>query len=174
MGAANAVADFDEFYAAAAPGVVRQVYALTGDLEEARDVAQEAFARAWNRWARLSSYDAPEAWVRTVAHRLAVSAWRRGVTRAAAYRRHGPAADVAAPDADAVVLARGLRALPDNHRRVLVLHYLADLSVEQIAAEMGVPSGSVKAWLSRGRAALAAAIGSLDAPAGAPAGKDRA
>jgi RNA polymerase sigma-70 factor, ECF subfamily len=47
---------------------------------------------------------------------------------------------------------------------VLVLHYLADLSVDQIAADLGCPAGSVKAWLSRGRAALAAAMTEAPAP----------
>lgn len=85
--------DFDEFYAATAQRLVRQLYALTGDLGDAQDIAQEAYARAWQRWARVSKYEAPEAWVRTVGLRLAVSRWRNAQNAAVAWRRHGPPAD---------------------------------------------------------------------------------
>jgi len=59
---------------------------------------------------------------------------------------------------DTVALVTGLRTLPERQRTVLVLHYLGDLPVDQIAAELGCPPGSIKSWLSRGRAALAAAL----------------
>ena len=48
-----------------------------------------------------------------------------------------------------------LRKVPGEQRRALVLYYVCDLSVAQIAAETGVPDGTVKARLARGRAALA-------------------
>ena len=52
-----------------------------------------------------------------------------------------------------------LRTLPPEQRRVLVLHHMAGRSVEDVAEEVGVPIGTVKSRLSRGRAALAAALG---------------
>ena len=63
--------DFDAFYVAAVHRVVVYVYAVCGDRAEAQDIAQEAFARAWQHWARVNGYDDPEAWVRMVAWRLA-------------------------------------------------------------------------------------------------------
>jgi RNA polymerase sigma factor (sigma-70 family) len=56
-------------------------------------------------------------------------------------------------------LVDALRALPDHQRETLALHYLADLSVADVAETLGVPAGTVKARLSRGRAALATALG---------------
>lgn len=115
----------------------------------------------------MSRCDSPEAWVRRVATNLAVSRWRRlRVARSAVAR--SAAADLTgeqltpAIGPDTVALVAGLRALPERQRTVLVLHYLADCSVDQIAAELGCPAGSVKGWLSRGRAALAAAISADD------------
>ena len=67
---------FRAFYTAAFSRVVGQVYLLTGDLGEAQDVVQEAFIRGWDHRRRFASGDNPEAWIRTVAHRLAVSRWR--------------------------------------------------------------------------------------------------
>jgi RNA polymerase sigma-70 factor (ECF subfamily) len=52
-----------------------------------------------------------------------------------------------------------MRAVTPAHRRALVLHYLLDRSVADIAVETGAAQGTVKSWLSRGRAELAAALG---------------
>src|SRR5260370_23824764 len=69
--------DFHDFYSSSAARLVRHGYALTGDLAEAQDIAQEAFARAWQRWPTVRDCDSPEAWVRRVATNLAASRWRR-------------------------------------------------------------------------------------------------
>jgi RNA polymerase sigma-70 factor (ECF subfamily) len=58
-----------------------------------------------------------------------------------------------------VLLVRAMRTLPMAQRRALTLHYLLDRSVAEIAAETGAAAGTVKSWLSRGRAALATALG---------------
>lgn len=149
---------FDAFYAASAPGLVRQLHALTGDLGEAQDCVQEAFARAWQRWDRLEGYALPEAWVRQVAWRLAVSRFRRVTSGRRALRRHGAAADVPALSPDRIALVDALARIPAAQRRAVVLHHVAGLSVAEVAEETGAPPGTVKARLSRGRAALAALL----------------
>jgi hypothetical protein len=70
-------ADFDALYEARYGDVVAMVHALTGDVAEAQDLAQEAFCRAWQRWKSVSTYEEPLAWIRRVAANLAVSRWRR-------------------------------------------------------------------------------------------------
>lgn len=147
--------EFDDFYAGCSKRLVGQLYAMTGDMAEAQDVVQEAFVRAWDRRKQLAETSSPEAWVRTVAWRLAISRWRRTRTALTAMRRHGVAADAAPPSPDHVALVSALRRLPDEQRRAIVLHHLCDLSVEQVAHETGSPVGTIKARLSRGRAALA-------------------
>jgi RNA polymerase sigma-70 factor (ECF subfamily) len=77
----------------------------------------------------------------------------------AAHRRHGVpevAADLS-PDYVAIVVA--LRKIPAGQRQAIVLHHLSGLSVSEISREAGVPVGTVKARLSRGRRALAAHLG---------------
>jgi RNA polymerase sigma-70 factor (ECF subfamily) len=54
-----------------------------------------------------------------------------------------------------LALAEALRTLPRNYRQVIVLHHLLELPVEQVARELGIPTGTVKGRLSRGRRALA-------------------
>lgn len=147
--------EFDAFYLGSYNRLVGQLYAMTGDFSEAQDVVQEAFVRAWDRRRALSTAEHPEAWVRTVAWRLAVSRFRRTRSALTAFRRHGPPADVPGPDVTSPALVAALRELPEAQRQAIVLHHLCDLSVEQVAAEVGAPTGTVKARLSRGRAALA-------------------
>jgi RNA polymerase sigma-70 factor (ECF subfamily) len=129
------------------------MYALTGDPVEASEAVQEAFARAWERWPVVRSSDHPEAWVRKVAYRVAVSRWRR--SRRVVYSAD-PAEQACAPGSSETAsdLIGALRRLPPKQTRALVLHHMAGLSVEETAAEMSVPAGTVKSWLSRGRARL--------------------
>jgi RNA polymerase sigma-70 factor (ECF subfamily) len=151
--------DFDGFYVATRERLLHALYAMTGDLAEAQDVVQEAYARAWQRWSSVSSYDDPAAWVRTVAWRLAISRRRKARNRlSAAMRLHAISAPVPEPSPDSAAIVAALRRLPDAQRRALALHYLCDLSVEAVAAETGVSTGTVKSRLSRGRAALAAIV----------------
>jgi predicted RNA polymerase sigma factor len=65
---------FEDFYESTRHRVVAFLYAIVGDRAEAQDVAQEAYARAWQRWNRVSSYGDPEAWVRVVGCRIAAPA----------------------------------------------------------------------------------------------------
>jgi RNA polymerase sigma-70 factor (ECF subfamily) len=145
---------FDELYAASFQGLTLQLYAYLGDLAEAQDVVQEAFCRAYARWSRVGDYDDPLAWVRRVAWNLATSRFRRQRTVTNFLRRQRPER-VAEPSPDRVALVRALATIAAAHRRALVLHYLAQLSVAEIAAQEGVAEGTVKSWLSRGRTALA-------------------
>jgi RNA polymerase sigma-70 factor (ECF subfamily) len=57
--------------------------------------------------------------------------------------------------ADRVALVEALRQLPYEQREAIVLHYIVDLPVGAIAVQLGVPEGTVKARLSRGRSRLA-------------------
>lgn len=142
---------FDRFYAERFGVLVGQVYALCGNRAVAADCVQEAFVRAWERRADFAGYANQEAWIRTVARRLSVSRWRR-------HRREvGLVADpaVAGPDvAERLALHAALRQLPVQQRHAVVLHYLVDLPVAAVAAELGAGEGTVRVWLSRGRARL--------------------
>jgi RNA polymerase sigma-70 factor (ECF subfamily) len=146
---------FDAFYTGTSRRVLHQMYAMTGNLADAQEIVQEAYARAWQRWSAVSTYDDPEAWVRTVAWRLAASRWRKTKNGVAAMLRHGPAEHTPEPSVDNVALVTALRQIPEAQRRTIVLHHLVGRSVAEVAHEMHVPEGTVKARLSRGRAALA-------------------
>jgi RNA polymerase sigma-70 factor, ECF subfamily len=151
--------DFSSFYAGAFPRLVGQLLLVTGELHEAEDVVQEAFARASVRWARLRDYDVPEAWVRRVAMNLAADRLRRSRRQLAALVRLGPAPPVPPVQPEDLALLEALRALPMSQRQVIVLHHLLGMPVEEVAATLTIPTGTVKTRLARGRRALAARLG---------------
>ncbi len=118
---------------------------------------QEAFARLLPRWRVIAEYDDPEAWVRKVAFRL-LSKRRRRLRQQAVQSDVEPRASDPPSEAGIDVL-RALQTLPLGQRQVLVLHHLLDLPVASVAAELGVPEGTVKSRLSRARSAMAALLG---------------
>jgi RNA polymerase sigma-70 factor (ECF subfamily) len=92
--------------------------------------------------------------VRKVAFRRAIDQRRRNARQLRALLRLGPPPSVPSVGADHVDLVRALRKLPPAQREVVVLHYVAGLAVDRVAAELGLPVGTVKSRLARGRAAL--------------------
>jgi RNA polymerase sigma-70 factor (ECF subfamily) len=151
---------FEDFYGAHVHALTLQLYAYTGDMGDAQDLTQEAFCRAFARWDRLSTYDDPVAWVRRVAWNLATSRWRRNRV-AAVFLRSQREPHIDEPSTDRIALIRALTVLPANQRRLFVLHYLADMSIVDIATQEGLPEGTVKSTLHRARAALADRLADL-------------
>lgn len=148
--------DFDSFYATCSPRLVGQLTAMLGSHAEAQDCVQEAFIKAWQHRRSLDADGSPEAWVRRTAWRVSVSRWRRTTSMLRAHGRSGGGPEVmAAPGEEHTELVEALRQINAEQRRAIVLHHLCDLSVEDVARETGSPVGTVKARLTRGRAALA-------------------
>jgi RNA polymerase sigma-70 factor (ECF subfamily) len=146
---------FEEFFAATYGRLVGLLFAFLHDRAQAEDAVQDAFASALLRWRVLRRYHDPEAWVRKVAFHRAIDHQRRTARRLRALVRLGPPPSLPPVGAEHVDLVRALRKLPVAQREVLVLHYVAELAVERIAAELRLPVGTVKSRLARGRAALA-------------------
>jgi RNA polymerase sigma-70 factor (ECF subfamily) len=144
-----------EVYAAAYPRLVGQLTGVTGDPAEAEDVVMEAFARAAARPREFEELDNPEAWLRTVAVNLARSRWRRLLRRSHLLPQLVESEAYADLPDDRISLMAALRALPTAQREAIALHHLAGLPVAEVALTLGVPEGTVKARLARGRAALA-------------------
>lgn len=137
------------------PSLVSRLLAVTGSRAEAEDVVQDAFTKALVSW-RESWPQKPEGWLLTVAVNTARSRWRRArrgevITRVA----HTTHVDLPGLSPDRVALLAALRRLPAAQREAIALHHVADLPVEEVAAIVVAPTGTVKARLSRGRAALA-------------------
>jgi RNA polymerase sigma-70 factor, ECF subfamily len=151
---------FDEFYQSAFGRLVGQVYLVTGDLGDAEDAVQEAFARASTRWAQVRDFNVPEQWVRRVAMNLAVDGLRRARRRLAALARLGPGPVTPPISVERVALADALRTLPRSYRQVIVLHHLLELPVEQVGTGAGDPNRDGEGQAVTGSAGAGHAAGS--------------
>jgi RNA polymerase sigma factor (sigma-70 family) len=132
--------------------VVRTAWLITGDREESLDLAQEAFARAYERWRTVSAMDRPGGWLQRVTANLAISSRRR---RKVAERHALEVGAIApAPREPDDELDRALASLTRAQRAAVVLRYYADQSVEQTAAALGKRPGTVRALTSQALARL--------------------
>src|SRR6478672_4180194 len=127
---------FDAFYRESFATIVVSVRWIVGDVEAAREIAQDAFVAALVHWRKVSRYDNPGAWVRRVAIRDAVRAAKRARAR--------PSFDSRAErtDIDTVIDVRAaVASLPATQRAAVVLYYLHDLSVSEVARTLGCSQG---------------------------------
>lgn len=144
---------FEEVFPVLIRDAYRVAYRLLGDRSEAEDVAQEACARTYSKWASVRDHAEP--WCVRVASNLALDVLR---ARTRAVRRNERLKPTETAIAPAVVerldLYAALAKLPRRQRETVVLRYLGDLSEAQTADLIGVSVGSVKTHASRGLAAL--------------------
>ena len=142
--------DFGALYAAESDRLYRTLVAFTGGRG---DIAEEAGAEAF---ARAIAYDGhlhdPIAWIYTVAFRLALDELRRDRKRAVAIET-----SVMPPEVSDVVGA--LRQLTPNQRAAIVLRYVLDLDVDEVAHRMGVATATVRVHLFRARRRLRELLG---------------
>jgi RNA polymerase sigma-70 factor (ECF subfamily) len=148
---------YDDFYRTEYARLVAALGLVCGDLERGREAVDEAVARAVEQERRGVVIESLGAWVRTVALNVARSRGRRrGAETRAHDRLFGVRDRIGEPDLErAIDVGRALEHLPQRQREVAVLHYLCDLSIDDVAAELGVSAGTVKTSLHRARASLA-------------------
>jgi RNA polymerase sigma-70 factor, ECF subfamily len=121
--------------------------------EAAADAVQDAFIQADRHWTRVSGYDDPAGWVRRVAVNRLLSGRRTQRRRAEILATIRPVQteDLLASHLD---LRRAVDGLPPRMRAAVCLHYLADLSVDEVATALAVAPGTVKSNLHDARGQL--------------------
>lgn len=152
--------DFDDLYRQEFRPLVALAYGLSGSRMAAEEIVQEAFLTAHRRWSRISKYDEPSLWLRRVVVNRSVSVLRRRFAEARALTRlvNRPHRPDALPEQHDE-LWRAVRRLPPQQTKALVLHYVDDCSVAEIAAILGCSEGTVKTHLHRARRSLAGQLG---------------
>lgn len=157
------------------PRVIGVSRRILGDPDEAQDVAQDAFLRAYRALATFRGDGAFGAWVTRIAVRLAVArlAARRDLARMPEDEAAGWAVSLdssADPEASALKQERGraireaIAALPRSQRSVVALRFYGDLTLEEIARLTTTPLGTVKSRLHRATASLRERLASRSAP----------
>lgn len=158
-------------FTALVAGAVQKLYATArlilrrDDLAE--DAVQEALVKAWTAIKGLRDPDRFDAWIYRLVVRACYRAARGERSRRVAELRALPNDSVIAsqrqPDAQQSVAARdqlerGFRRLSPDQRAVLVAHFYLDLSDEEAAVVLDIPTGTLKSRLSRATVALRAAL----------------
>jgi RNA polymerase sigma-70 factor (sigma-E family) len=149
--------EFAEYFSARFDGARRIAYAMCGNWGDAEEIAQNAFVRVYARWAKVR-VETVDAYLRTVLTRVFLDTRRRGRSRERAVAEL-PERPVQ-PDHSSherLAMQAALMAVPPGQRAVLVLRYVADLPVDQVAAALGCSAGTVKSQTARGLATLRAA-----------------
>lgn len=144
-------------------GIVGALSLYCGDGDLARELAQEALARACREWERVRGMGNPSGWAYRVGINVANSHFRRRRAEGRALRRDAArhrSQSHRDPDAgDRVAVRRAVAALPKQMRTALVLRFYADMPTAEIADHMGVKEASVRATVHRAVAALGETLG---------------
>lgn len=151
-------ADFEDWYRQIHPRLGTALALAFGDVGLAQESADEACARALERWDRVSAMNAPNGWV----YRVAFNDARRRLRRSGQERRLLRGRKVESIDPPAGELWFVVAALPERQRQAVVLRHVGQLREAEIGAAMGITRGSVSSTL---RAAYQSLRISLDDPA---------
>ena len=143
--------DFDSLFAVEYPAVLRTVYLVCRDLQQAQDVTQDAFVELLRHWGKINGYDRPGAWVRRVAIRkLARSRWRESRRREAEVAWEPPV-QLEPADLD---LLRVVGQLTLRQPAAVVYFYYEDRSLQEVADLLGCSTSTAGVHLHRARAKL--------------------
>jgi len=141
---------FEEFVAAALPGLLRFGVVLTGDRHRADDLVQTALVKTMRRWRAIEQAH-PVAYVRRVMVNTHLSGWRRSRRETGLPDGFDFAncVDATASYDDQDELARALAVLPARQRAVIVLRFYTGMSEAEIAETLGCAPGTVKSQASK-------------------------
>jgi RNA polymerase sigma-70 factor (ECF subfamily) len=134
---------------------------LAGDWSEADELAQQAFVAAWTHLARFQRGRDVRLWLCGISYRKFVAARRASWRRRRREELVADAADtmtMSSPD-DRLDLRKAMAALPEEQRAAVALCLAAGYSHGEAAEALGIPLGTVKSHVQRGRAALLASLG---------------
>ncbi|OLF18363.1 SigE family RNA polymerase sigma factor [Actinophytocola xanthii] len=146
--------EFAEYFAARFGWARRIAFALSGNWSDAEEIAQQSFVRVYARWSKVR-LETVDAYLRTVLTRVFLDGRRRGAAREQSVAELPEQA--VPPDHSSherLAMQAALMTVPPGQRAVLVLRFVADLSVEQVAETLGLSPGTVKSQSARGLATL--------------------
>ena len=154
---------FEEFFEAEHVRLARALYLLTGSAVEAEELTQEAMVRVYERWDRVRQMDSPQGYLFRTALNLHRSRVRWLTSRARQIVQATPSPDPAEVVTSRDSLARALASLPTGQRGAVVLVEWLGMEPQEAAMALGIKPGSVRARLSRAKAALRGMLEDEDA-----------
>ena len=151
-----AMAEFESWYRAESTRLVEVLTLALGEPDLAKDSADEAFVRAYERWPRVSAMESPTGWTYKVALNYGRRrARRRRIERALLMRQARDRSARGSPRGGDTDLWTIVSSLPGRQRTAIVLRYLGDFSESEVARLMGISAGAASSSLSAARHRLA-------------------
>lgn len=147
--------EFEALFRTEYPSITRATFLIVGEIEQARDIAQDAFLRLFLNWEKVRHYDRPGAWVRKVALRAAV----RSVRSRAVYTRTLALLGISKPTETNNDLDEALMSLPARQRLAVVMRYYQRATASEIGEALGCSEATARVHLHRGRQRLMKALG---------------
>jgi RNA polymerase sigma-70 factor (ECF subfamily) len=156
-GASEVVAvahSFEDFFELEQERLLRLLWMVTGSLQEAEDIVQDAFLRVWERWPKVSSMDSPTGYL----HHAAMNIFRNRARRARLGLRQAitsdPPVDAFGSVEDRISVSSALRSLTRKQRAALMLTDLLGYPADEAGRMLGVRGSTVRSLSSTARAAL--------------------
>jgi RNA polymerase sigma-70 factor (sigma-E family) len=165
--------EYVEYARASLDRLRRMAYVLCGDRHLAADVVQETLVRLYTGWARVRAVEHLDAYVHRMLLRRFLEERRRPWNRMRLTPTVPDTAQVGLPASieDRSALVAALRQVPPRQRAVLVLRFLYDLPIDEVAELLDTTAGTVKSQTSRGLTTLRRLLGEPVAVPSIPAGK---
>ena len=162
VGAGEGFEGFERFFRDHYSNLARALYLLTGDGAEAEDLAQESFARMFERWDQVSAMESADGYLYRTALNLNRSRLRRLAVRARRAVAGAHARDPAESVETRHMVLQALLLLPPAQREAVVLVEWLGFSVEEAGVVLRIEPVSVRGRLHRARATLRHRLGGID------------
>jgi RNA polymerase sigma factor (sigma-70 family) len=158
----RATLTFEDFFIAEHERLFKALYMLTGNREEADDLAQEALLRAYERWDRVGTMDSPGGYVYRTALNMHRNRLRGLLVRARRVFAAVPEEDLSVAQSASHDVRNAVAQLPRGQREALVLVDWLGLGSEEAGQVLGIEASSIRARLHRAHATLRELLGGID------------
>jgi RNA polymerase sigma-70 factor (ECF subfamily) len=145
---------FEDFFELEQERLLRLLWIVTGSLQEAEDIVQDAFLRVWERWPTVSSMDSPTGYLHHAAMNIYRNRYRRAQLGLRKAIRSDPPVDAFGLAEDRISVSNALRSLTRKQRAALMLTDLLGYPADEAGRMLGIRGSTVRSLSSTARAAL--------------------
>jgi RNA polymerase sigma-70 factor (sigma-E family) len=159
--------DYVDYISARLPALKRLAYQLCGSEHRADDLVQETITKAFMKWPKIRQVDRINQYVNSIMVRTHIDDTRRGWFGVRLFDSPPDRGTDDRPYEDRAVVHQALAHLPARQRAAVVLRYLYDLPIDEVAEVLGCTAGTVKSQTHHAMAKLRAVLGDRDLISGA-------
>jgi RNA polymerase sigma-70 factor (sigma-E family) len=157
--------DYVAYVSARLPALKLLAYHLCGNEHRAEDLVQETITRVYMKWSRVAAADRMDQYVNSIMVRTHIDEARRGWLKVRLLDSPPEQRTEERPYEDRAIVHQALAGLPARQRAAVVLRYLYDLPIDEVAAILGCSTGTVKSQTNAAIGKLRSVLGDHRQPA---------